>query len=494
MARVLMPTLPDAAPQAEAVLFGFDDRAFPFQRHVQAHLIPAGRRELTLRNGPRGAHDEMVRFYGSVLRTEGGVGMGRGGRYLMWYFGCHGEDRDTIGFGHGLNECYLCYATSEDGTHWEKPDLGLVGYRGSRHNNIVDLPHPGVRPAGGVLHDPEDPDPARRFKMAYEAPVPGSAEKRFCVAFSADGVRWTPSPRNPVGPFLEMTGVTRWRGLYYVNGQASLTAHRPVRARRLCTFVSADFELWSPCGAMGLERSGDRHGPSTEADAQQYEEVHLGAALWNRGNVLLGVYGQWHGHVSGDRRLLTMDLGLALSHDALHFYEPVPGFRLVPAREQPGSPAHSHPSLMQGQAFANAGDRTLHWYGAWLGPNSPGVYCASWERDRLGYMRPFRPDAPLAVSVALEALDGSVPVAANISGLGEHTRLRVDVLDEGFRSVSGLSGEAAATVAENGLRVPVRWPGAATLPPGRRLRLQVRFEGVRPEDARLHALYLGEQQ
>jgi hypothetical protein len=243
---------------------------------------------------------------------------------------------------------------------------------------------------------------------------------------------------------------------------------------------------------VGLERSPDRYGPSMGADSGQYEEVHLGAGLWNRGNVLLGLYGQWHGHPSGDRRLLTMDLGLALSQDALHFYEPVPGFRLVPAREQPESPAGAHPALMQGQGFENVGQRTLTWYGAWLGPNSPGVYCAAWPRDRLGYLQAFRPEEPLAVTCTVQALERDIPVALNVSGLGPHTRLHVEVLDEGFRPLAGMSGEGAAVVGENGLRVPVRWPGASTLPPDRRLRLQVRFCGVRPEDARLHALYLGE--
>src|SRR5439155_8820281 len=62
-----------------------------------------------------------------------------------------------------------------------------------------------------------------------------------------------------------------------------------------------------------------RSGPSTGDEANQQEEVHLGAALWNRGNVLVGIYGQWHGHPSGDRRWVGIDLGLALSHDAIHF-------------------------------------------------------------------------------------------------------------------------------------------------------------------------------
>ena len=482
MTRLLLPALPDAAPLREATLFGFDDRAFPFRRHVQHHLYPASQAEVAVPNGPPGSHDEVVRFYGSVLHA--------GDAFHLWYYGCHGREWGSIGFGHGLQDCFLCYATSRDGRHWEKPRLGLVEFRGSTANNIVDLPHPGYRPACAVLHDPEDPDPRRRFKLAYEAPVAGQAEKCLCVAFSPDGLRWTPSARNPVGPFFEMAGIARWRGLYYVNGQGALGNDRPLAARRLSTFVSADFEHWSPCPALGMERSGDRHGPSAAADAHQYEEIHLGAALWNRGNVLLGVYGQWHGHPSGDRRLLTMDLGLALSHDALHFYEPLPGFRLVPAREQPRSPAGAHPALMQGQGFANAGERSLYWYGAWLGPNSPGVYCASWERDRLGAVQPFRPEAPLVISCPLVVTEGVAAAALNVSGLGPHTALRLELLDEGFRPVAGFSGPEAAVVEASGLAVPLRWPGGALTADLGRFRVSVAFQGVRPEDARLHALSL----
>ena len=40
--------------------------------------------------------------------------------------------------------------------------------------------------------------------------------------------------------------------------------------------------------------------------------------------------------------------------------------------------------------------------------------------------------------------------------------------------------------------VPVRWPDVPSLPARRRLHLQVRFAGIRPEDARLYAPYLGE--
>lgn len=88
-----------------------------------------------------------------------------------------------------------------------------------------------------------------------------------------------------------------------------------------------------------------------DGNFSEYEEVHLGAALWNRGNVMLGIYGQWHGHFSGDRRLVVMDLGLALTHDAVHYYEPIKDFRFIPAREQPESPVPLGPLWSKAKAW-----------------------------------------------------------------------------------------------------------------------------------------------
>jgi hypothetical protein len=478
--RILLPALPCAAPLSEAVLFGFDDLAFPYQNHLQTHLTPGQNPRLVLDHGHEGAHDEVLLYYGTVLRIDD--------TFHMWYNANHGPLQNQIGY--ERVHCCIGYATSPDGVRWERPALGLVEFGGSRRNNIVDLPVADLWSTGAVLYDPEDPAPGRRFKMAFEARFSG--QLRFCVAFSPDGLRWTPSPMNPVGPFLEMAGVTRFRGLYYVNGQAALTAHRPTITRRLVTFASADFEHWSPCGAVGLDRGPDVTGPSTGADAHQYEEVHLGAALWNRGNVLVGIYGQWHGHFSGDRRLVTMDLGLALSHDAIHFREPVPGFRLVPAREQPASPRGVAPALMQGQGMENVGDQTLYWYSLWRGTEGSGVRLVTWPRDRLGMLKPFHASSPQAISGPIRVLEGEATLTMNASGLGERSALRVGLLDEGFRPLPGFGADDAEPIHADGFCRPLSWKGGERILPSHGpVRLDVRFEGHRPEDARLHAVYVG---
>jgi len=477
--RVLLPSLASAAPLPEAVLFAFDDQAFPFRDLVQTHLIPGDHPQFVLDHGPEGSHDEVLLYYGTVIRI--------GDTFHMWYNG-HYERKYYV----------VCYATSKDGVQWVKPSLGLVEFRGSKDNNITEFTDQSLWSTAAVLYEPEDPDPDRRFKMIYEvddrrfkAP-PAAFGKRFSAAFSSDGLRWKHSPRNPVGPSLEMAGITKFRGLYYVNGQSSGRQH--VRAaRKLITFASADFENWSPCGALGLDRSSDLFGPSIGTEGSFVgEQIHLGAALWNRGNVILGIYGQWHGDLSGDRRLLTMDLGLAVSHNAIHFHEPIPGYRFIPAMEQPGSPIGVHPTLQQGQGIENVGERTLYWYSLWRGGPGSGVRMVSWGRDRLGMLKPYQNRRPRAISCPIRVVGGQAKVYVNASGLGDQSQLRIELMDEGFRPLPGYNGVDAPVLGKDGFRIPVSWRGGDVLTASQGLvRVDVQFEGVRPEEARLYAVYVG---
>ena len=80
-------------------------------------------------------------------------------------------------------EMGVCYAVSADGIRWDKPDLGLIEFNGSSHNNLVMRDVHGV----GVTLDPRDPDPAGRFKAFMEG---GTAR-------SSDGLHWSPNQPCP---------------------------------------------------------------------------------------------------------------------------------------------------------------------------------------------------------------------------------------------------------------------------------------------------------
>src|SRR5213594_1402193 len=109
----------------------------------------------------------------------------------MWYVATGGE--------HDTGRCW-CYAVSSDGTTWEKPDLGLYEFQGSRRNNLIS---PDEWRGGGyfnVLRDARDPDPGRRYKALGAGAAKGSDKRGLILAFSRGRARWTEYERNPVIP------------------------------------------------------------------------------------------------------------------------------------------------------------------------------------------------------------------------------------------------------------------------------------------------------
>lgn len=89
----------------------------------------------------------------------------------------------------------IAYATSEDGINWTKPDLSLVAYAGTEHNNVCRLEPMGkpVRAKLQLVGDPRSDDPDQRFKAVGVAPyhADGSIYGGWVgIAFSVDGTTW----------------------------------------------------------------------------------------------------------------------------------------------------------------------------------------------------------------------------------------------------------------------------------------------------------------
>ena len=74
----------------------------------------------------------------------------------------------------------MCYATSKDGIHWEKPELGIIDFDGSRKNNIVIEYTHGV----AVMKDLHETDPQKRYKAIHPE------RRNSAVWFSPDGIHW----------------------------------------------------------------------------------------------------------------------------------------------------------------------------------------------------------------------------------------------------------------------------------------------------------------
>src|SRR4051812_2191826 len=186
----------------ERVLFAFDDYSIPWQHNLKLTLVPATKHpeNPVLRRGPAGAPDHgHAVLYGTVIKV--------GDKFRMWYLGMF-QTEFVKGQAPGMWRP-MCYAESTDGVHWTKPELGLVEFNGGRKNNICLIegePFSLTRVDDflSILHEPNDPDPARRYKAAFIAHVPyddikggmskiGIKERLVCAtiyATSADGLKW----------------------------------------------------------------------------------------------------------------------------------------------------------------------------------------------------------------------------------------------------------------------------------------------------------------
>ncbi|QIM63844.1 hypothetical protein A1D29_01065 [Pasteurellaceae bacterium Orientalotternb1] len=93
------------------------------------------------------------------------------------------EKRSEVSYSTKDRQVGLAYARSTDGVHWEKPNLNLVEFEGSKKNNLIMRDVAGT----GVLYEPNEPDPNKRFKLITRK----EKNKKMAVAFSPDGIHFS---------------------------------------------------------------------------------------------------------------------------------------------------------------------------------------------------------------------------------------------------------------------------------------------------------------
>ena len=139
---------------------------------------------------------------------------------------------------------FLCYAESDDGIRWRRPELGLFEFKGSKANNIVLTPEL-LAPVGG------DPAHSATFKDAnpdcpaderYKTVVLGSKPVAGLYALkSSDGIRWSIMSLEPIvteGAF-DSQNLVFWDSTH----REYREYHRGFRAglRDILTSASGDF-------------------------------------------------------------------------------------------------------------------------------------------------------------------------------------------------------------------------------------------------------------
>ncbi len=186
-----------------------------------------------------------------------------GDLYRMYYKAWH-LDPQQGKLNTGAHPLFCCYAESDDGIAWRKPNLGLVAFNGSKENNIVIATGKMIGPGGGTLNvDPghpaifKDDNPAVAADARYKAIVRSSSPNGLLPLKSPDGLHWSPMSDKPMlhglGVF-DSQNLAFWDptlGKYraywriFTPGVVTDSVRKPPSYRAIRTATSDDMIHWS---------------------------------------------------------------------------------------------------------------------------------------------------------------------------------------------------------------------------------------------------------
>ncbi|NOZ22757.1 MAG: hypothetical protein GXP25_16890 [Planctomycetes bacterium] len=425
-----------------------------------------------VRLGRPGSPDAIrCHFDGSVYYIDG--------TFRMWY--------KAVSSARHAN----AYAESKDGIHWTKPRLGLVDFGGNKQNNLIPM-------AGGaiVFHDPDDKDPSRRFKKAVVKPSPQGIGSLWSLAFSPDGLRWKTVQRPD--PILwhkaESDVLTRIGGEWFIYAQGTTKQTGRIAVAFHSNNINTPPSEWKKEVVWTMR---DKYG---------VYQAHHGIKPWVRGGLIIGVYGILHDR--HELRDATIDLGMLLSHDGIHWREPWP-LATILRRGQEG--AWDSMFILQGApCFVNVRDKTYLYYGGTDTGNMGDfvqIGLATLRRDGFGYVGidigwTFSQPGPRTggfTTVPIRLHDRTKErVLLNVDNLSKEKEqfVKVELLDDKGSPIPGYTLADADPLTDNGIAVPATWHGDSSLAKVQSdvIRLRVHLQGgqYRRESPKVYAIYFSE--
>jgi len=195
-------------------------------------------------------------------------------------------------------ETTVCYATSRDGIHWDKPNLGLFEFDRSKDNNIIPCPTDDRHLVRWAEKDPNETNPARKYKGLARGE---GEQRRWIPKYSPDGFHWTLDTDNPT----EMTYEDDCNAPVW-DGQAGRWVFYR-RVRRFNRDVTGDGDTIVRLLGISLAEGEDiaKWHPKTHSyvimppDAIDAAEAQRRGALWGEFYAMLGwpYEGIWIGGV-----------------------------------------------------------------------------------------------------------------------------------------------------------------------------------------------------
>ena len=363
----------------------------------------------------------------------------------------------------GRDEAIL-YATSKDGIHWEKPELGIVEFQGSKKNNIVCRGPSGA----GVLKDLRDPDPKRCYKAFYAAQV-GYMQ---LVRFSPDGLHWGPEIRCPEIAIQSDTHanmiwspeIQKYIGIVRHYDRVPIVGNR-----KIARTESADAVKWTKAKLI--------------IEGTPLKQLH-DMVIFRDGGVYLGLLGRMHYPSMKSKDGVRQHVELAWSPDSYTWHRICPGTPLIgptPTEETKyGKMPYDWGCFFASTPIFRDGEIQIY-YGAcdW--------YFFDWRKSGLA-LATLRPDG----WAGYEQIDGNKPASITTTPVvcaGDKLQFSADVSGAGSIKVTLLDKEnkelaVGEPIKQTVTDTQVKWPEGFSLETLKGNQIRLRFE---LRDAKLYS-------
>lgn len=392
------------------------------------------------------------------------------GLFKCWYSGTDLSTERWWGAG---------YATSDDGIHWEKPNLGLVEYNGNKNNNMF------AKWWGPVIKDPLEKDGAKRYKMLIKGPAGCPPDAGVRVASSPDGIHWNDGPR---------IDLPSWKGRFPDMVVFLCDEEDPDPQRRYKMVWQSGIPATKPgpeeCRAKDIAFGPDpEHFVASPAnpilspnDGLEQEDHFLMLFPWRGWYVMPYEYASYIPEGTGNLGAYCGDVRLAISRDAEHYQRIQPHQKVI-ARGKRGEwddrfiVISDKPVIKDGLIYLYYCGQGEDWTG-WPGGNIPEGFSerykfastgsvrlsrmglATLEVDRFTCVETTDRETPGAITSSAIMLDEkSLNLVLNLSETQQNRSwLEVEVLNtETGQTLEGFSREECVDVARDGQCVPVAW-------------------------------------
>jgi membrane dipeptidase len=421
------------------------------------------------------------------------------GRYQMWYQ-MTGKD------------CVVCYAESEDGVRWTKPELDLMTLIGIADRNVVLS---SVEQYGAsVVVDPPGIEKTRRYKLAYwsiplsnpatddpstvDAKDPRGPNGGMFIAFSPDGIHWTKYPEGPalrgsygrivdpplagkLHPFGLLNSVSdvvdasfdplRKKYVVYTKGWIDAPDGRTFWKRAIMRSESDDFVEWSPAQLVMAPDEFDGLKPAAYPGTRQGVQLH-GAPTFVHHGVYFALL-----QVADFETHGLQPIELAISRDGIAWSRPFRSTPFLPVTEAGNFDSgriwsNATPIVLEDEIHFYFGGAENSWHfgkqespwGSKKKMPKTGVGLASLPLDRFVGLRPIekigqittKPQSFEQVKYLTLNADASTGVT------------RVELLDKQGYRLEGFTKADAIPINDDGLRHSITWKNRdlKDLPPG----------------------------